>query len=1205
MSIRRCRTNAIPLRVARYNCDVGRSLRIALCGGLAVERDGNRIEGELAGRQGREVFAYLVLNRRRPVSRDELAAMLWPEQAPRAPEAALNTILARLRRVLGPDALGARGQLMLALDDDSWIDVEVAEHSAVTAGARLEHADPGGARSAAARALELIAGPLLPELSHTWIREWRRELGNLSARLMSVMVRAGLELGGSELQDAARWSERLIEREPFRESAYAMLMEVHAARGDIAEALMVYERLRQLLSAELGVPPSTSVAALHRRLLGQAPAVAAGTAGAAAAGGTRPRGDGLPGNGTVPLPTPLRRRSATPIVDRTQERALLLARWTDGSDQSTLSAISGEPGIGKSTLVAAVARELHDAGELVLYGRAEEDPILPYGPLTQAIRHYVRSRSELTADETMVTHLTELRWLLPELAELPPAPDRASDDPRTERLRLYRATAAVIAHAAADRSVLLVLEDLHWADTDTISVLRPLLGETFAHPIHFVVTYRPGEVGSEHPLPRMLADLRRDMPVTQVALAGLDQAAISELLGPAVSDPKLVARLHERTAGNPFFIEEVVRTLDELGSAVDEDSSLAAGNVPLLPEGVQAVIQDRLRRLPAPTRDALAAAAVLGGDFGLELLEAVIGEPGLDAAIDRAVASGLVLEAERPDNRYRFCHALAREAVYQSLGAGRRASLHLRAARALERRRRWFAVEPAEIARHLAASERSEHTAETISYLREAADRALGAHVYGRAIRHLQTAIDILERDRPQDVAGLCELLLELGEVSWQAADPAARGVYVRALSVARSLGAPTRLAEAVLGIGGRFYATDYPDVPYIQLLEQTLAALGDERGPIRARMLGRLAEHLMLVDPERALSLSQLALETARERSEPSLLITTLLSRHAALLAPHHLAERRALADELLALCTEHGERELEPLGTHWLMYDLVEAGDLAAATRTQARLQRLSDELGQPLYRHSTLVWSRVLDQIAGRFERSEQLSHEALNLAEAAQGSAARLHHVAQKMAVVRDHGGAEQLLETSRRWPAEGNRMWLAARWVLELDCNELGADPERDRVVDGIASLPHNIFWMPTVAWLAEVVAAAGSEAQAGALYELLLPFDALWIELVFDGCYGSVARPLGLLAGRLGRSDLAGAHLRAAIDRHAAAAAPALEARARADLASAIERGPADGTPAEAEALLSRARQLAHGCGATRLRDRLGQIGSAAGASRP
>ena len=179
------------------------------------------------------------------------------------------------------------------------------------------------------------------------------------------------------------------------------------------------------------------------------------------------------------------------------------------------------------------------------------------------------------------------------------------------------------------------------------------------------------------------------------------------------------------------------------------------------------------------------------------------------------------------------------------------------------------------------------------------------------------------------------------------------------------------------------------------------------------------------------------------------------------------------------------------------------------------------------------------------------------------------------------------------------------MWLAARWVLELDCDELSTDPERDRVVDGIASLPHNIFWMPTVAWLAEVVATTGSEAQAAALYELLVPFDALWIELVFDGSYGSVARPLGLLAGRFGRSDLAGAHLRDAIDRHATAAAPALEARARADLASAIERGRADGTPAEAEALLARARDLAQGCGATRLRDSLTEIGSPASASTP
>jgi hypothetical protein len=196
----------------------------------------------------------------------------------------------------------------------------------------------------------------------------------------------------------------------------------------------------------------------------------------------------------------------------------------------------------------------------------------------------------------------------------------------------------------------------------------------------------------------------------------------------------------------------------------------------------------------------------------------------------------------------------------------------------------------------------------------------------------------------------------------------------------------------------------------------------------------------------------------------------------------------------------------------------------------------------------------------------------------------------------MAVARDQGGIDQPLAVSRRWPAEGNRLWLSARWLLEFDCGELGPDPERDEVVDDIASLPRDVFWLPTMSWLGEVVAATGSEAQAGTMYEQLAPFAALWIQLVFDGSFGTVARPLGLLAGRLGRSDLAGGHLRDAIDRHAAASAPALEARACADLAVAIEHGSAEGSPGEAAALLARARALAAGCGAQRLTERLAHV---------
>ena len=154
--------------------------------------------------------------------------------------------------------------------------------------------------------------------------------------------------------------------------------------------------------------------------------------------------------------------------------------------------------------------------------------------------------------------------------------------------------------------------------------------------------------------------------------------------------------------------------------------------------------------------------------------------------------------------------------------------------------------------------------------------------------------------------------------------------------------------------------------------------------------------------------------------------------------------------------------------------MYDLLEGGELDAAAQTEQRLRRLAEQLGQPLYRHSALVWLRVLAQIAGDFERCEQLEHEALNLAQAAQGEAAKIYHIGQRLSIARDQGGAQRLLTTSRRWPAEGNRFWLAARWLLELECGELVPDPERDEVVAEISTLPQDIFWLPTIAWLSEV-----------------------------------------------------------------------------------------------------------------------------------
>ncbi|MEA2151446.1 MAG: hypothetical protein QOD69_3276, partial [Solirubrobacteraceae bacterium] len=260
-------------------------LELTLFGGLQVQLGGCDVTARLPGRQGRALVAYLVLNRDRPVARDELLNVLWPARPPVSPDAALSSVLAKVRRVL-PDVVVGRHALTLQLGPGSRLDVQVVDEQSERAERALADGQPEQALAAAQSLLEVLAQPLLPDLDDEWTDSWRRRFGALVPRALEIAAQAGLLLGDHELAGAERAARALVAREPFREGGYALLMQAQARQGNVAEALRTFERVRTFLRDELGASPSAPLVALHGRLLREdataappeAPVVAEGSA---------------------------------------------------------------------------------------------------------------------------------------------------------------------------------------------------------------------------------------------------------------------------------------------------------------------------------------------------------------------------------------------------------------------------------------------------------------------------------------------------------------------------------------------------------------------------------------------------------------------------------------------------------------------------------------------------------------------------------------------------------------------------------------------------------------------------------------------------------------------------------------------------------------------------------------------------------------
>jgi tetratricopeptide (TPR) repeat protein len=363
-----------------------------------------------------------------------------------------------------------------------------------------------------------------------------------------------------------------------------------------------------------------------------------------------------------------------------------------------------------------------------------------------------------------------------------------------------------------------------------------------------------------------------------------------------------------------------------------------------------------------------------------------------------------------------------------------------------------------------------------------------------------------------------------------------------------------------VLGAGGRFYMPTSLDTDYLGRLEEALEALKSSGGPLCARLLGRLAEHLAIADADdRPVQLGDQAVTMARSQQDLGALAAALMGRHAALLAPEHTPERLRLIDEALDTAEQLGARELAALALHWRIFDLVELADLDGAKHAHARLETLARELHQPLYSHAALAWRGVWAQLAGRLEESERVARESLRIAEAAGAPEARAFFFTQLFAVRYEQGRLGELVAPlDRLVRSEGTpgRIWRPGRLLVLLEAGERDRAEEayRELAADDFGGLPGSLFRLTGLVCVAEVCAAIGDAHGAETLLAQLEPFADRLVQTAFCGCWGSVRRFLGLLEATAGRPDAARAQLETALERHAALDAPGLVARTRCDL---------------------------------------------------
>lgn len=721
-----------------------------MLGPLEVVVDGRSLA--LGGTKQRSVLAVLLLNPNRVVSTDRLIEDVWGETAPDEPLRVLQVYVSNVRKLLrsarderNDEVIETRKPGYLLRAEPQQHDLLLFEELVRSGREALAGDDPASAADSLARALALWRGEALADLGYEPFAA--RAVARLNEmRLSAIEDRIEAELSLGHHRQVTTELEDLVAEQPLRERLWGQLMIALYRSGRQSDALGAYKQVREALVEQLGIDPSPELQALENAILGHDESLRHVEDAPAAA---LPRE--LPAGRLVPMPPEVARRPETTFVGRDPELERLRQHLGRAADEGLqLVVLLGEAGIGKSRLARQLAVEAHAADTSILFGRCDEEPLRPYQPFAEALTQYVAS---LRANGTPASVAPELWPLVDEPVEHPSSSDTGAAELH-DRFRLFEAAASFFGRLAATRPLVLVLDDLHWADAATLILLRHLVRRLQSAPILVLATARDVEprASADH----AFTDLNRELPLTTIRLRGLPMEDVGALLAsttlPGGEAPALARAFHIRTEGNPFFLTELIRHVAESAVTIDPSASrgsaLAPERLPL-PENVSALIGRRLAGLSDPTRRVLSIAAVVGRRFSIEILQPISGwdeEPLLDA-LEEAQASGVIFELPDAMGVFTFSHGLVREVLYGGMTRVRRARLHGRVAETMEELHP-DGAQLVEVAYHFAqAGDTTLEQAARAAW--RAGDYAMSRLGYDEAAELYQQALGALDRLEP------------------------------------------------------------------------------------------------------------------------------------------------------------------------------------------------------------------------------------------------------------------------------------------------------------------------------------------------------------------------------------------------------------------------------------------------------------------------